>query len=138
MGAGFSSKGKMEQEPGYYIHLQPGNKSFLAGGFYMPDAEKLFKIRQEIDYNWQEWQKIVNGKSFAKTFTDGVKGETLTRPPKGYDENNPAIDFIKMKSFIVSKSFTDAELQSDSFVKEAGKTFGVMKPLIDFMNTALH
>ncbi|MEQ9413648.1 MAG: DUF2461 domain-containing protein, partial [Cyclobacteriaceae bacterium] len=38
MGAGFSPGGKMIQEPGYYLHIQPGNKSFVAGGMYMPDA----------------------------------------------------------------------------------------------------
>ena len=46
MGAGFSPGGKMIQEPGYYIHIEPGNKSFVAGGFYMPDASNLSKIRK--------------------------------------------------------------------------------------------
>ena len=48
MGAGFSPGGKMIQEPGYYLHIEPGNKSLLAGGLYMPDAGNLAKIRQEI------------------------------------------------------------------------------------------
>src|SRR4051812_8843084 len=51
MGAGFSPNGKLVQEPGYYMHIEPGNKSFIAGGIYMPDATNLGKIRQEIDYN---------------------------------------------------------------------------------------
>jgi TIGR02453 family protein len=38
MGAGFSPRGKMMQEPGYYIHIEAGNKSFIAGGLYMPDS----------------------------------------------------------------------------------------------------
>src|SRR4051812_38615262 len=46
MGAGFSQHGKMEQEPGYYMHVEPG-KSFVAGGLYMPSPENLAKIRQE-------------------------------------------------------------------------------------------
>jgi uncharacterized protein (DUF2461 family) len=43
-----------------------------------------------------------------------------------------------MKSFIVRRSFTDADLQDKSFVNEVAKTFNTMKPLIDFLNTALH
>jgi uncharacterized protein (TIGR02453 family) len=57
MGAGISPNGKLIQEPGYYIHIQPGNKSFVAGGIYMPDAGNLAKIRQEIDYNTKGFLK---------------------------------------------------------------------------------
>ena len=32
----------------------------------------------------------------------------LSRPPKGYDENNKAIEFIKLKSFIGNAPLTDA------------------------------
>ncbi|MEQ8424512.1 MAG: DUF2461 domain-containing protein, partial [Cyclobacteriaceae bacterium] len=67
MGAGFSPGGKMIQEPGYYIHIEPGNKSFLAGGFYQPDSDNLAKIRQEIDYNFKAFDKVFKNKKF-KTF----------------------------------------------------------------------
>lgn len=137
MAAYFNKDGKKGIGAGYYLHIEPG-KSFAAGGIWMPEPAVLSGIRQEIDYNWPEWQKIITGKSFTKTFADGVKGEALIRPPKGYDENNPAITYIKMKGFIVSKSFTDADVLSSGLIKEVAKTFGVMKPMIDFMNTALH
>src|ERR1044071_9378309 len=65
MGAGFSPNGKLVQEPGYYIHIEPG-KSFVAGGIYMPDATNLAKIRQEIDYNADKLMKVMNSKSFKK------------------------------------------------------------------------
>ena len=48
MGAGFSPNGRLVQEPGYYLHIEPQNKSFVAGGIYMPDAGYLLKLRQEI------------------------------------------------------------------------------------------
>ena len=61
----------------------------------------------------------------------------MVRPPKGYDENNPAITYLKMKSFFVSRDFTDAELQSKTLVKDIAKTFEIMKPMIDFLNRAV-
>ena len=98
----------------------------------------LAKIRQEIDYNFEEWKKMIANKPFKKNFTDGVSGiESLVRPPKGYDENNPAIHYLKMKHFIVSKPFTDAELQSNTLVKQLVKIFETMKPMIDFLNRAV-
>jgi len=137
MASYFNKDGKKGIGAGYYMHIEPG-KSFAAGGIWAPEAPVLAGIRQEIDYNFTEWQKIVTARSFTKTFTDGISGETLTRPPKGYGEDNPAIDFIKMKSFIVRRPFTDAEVQDPGFVKNAARIFAEMKPLVDFINTSLH
>ncbi len=137
MGASFSRGGKKADVAGYYFHFQPG-KSFAGGGFYLPQPAQLAKIRQELDYGFTEWKTLLDNKTFKKYFPDGVDGiDTLIRPPKGYDENNPAIHYLKMKSFIVSKPLTDAELQSKSLVKDIAKTFEAMKPMLDFLNRAV-
>ncbi len=135
MAAYFNKDGKKGLGAGYYMHIEPGN-SFAAGGIWMPEPPVLAGIRQEIDYNFDDWKKIVEGKSFKKIFQKGLEGESLSRPPKNYDDNNPAIEYIKRKSFIVTKSFTDAEVQGKGFVKEVSKTFHAMKPLVDFINLA--
>lgn len=134
----FNQAGKNGLGAGYYLHIEPG-KSFAAGGIWVPEPAVLAGIRQEIDYNFADWKKIIENKNFKKTFVDGItSNDILVRPPKGYNENNPAIEFLKMKSFIVRRGFTDADLQGKNFVDEVAKTFNTMKPLIDFLNTALH
>jgi uncharacterized protein (TIGR02453 family) len=137
MAAYFSRGGKKASGAGYYFHCEPG-KSYAAGGFYSPTPPDLAKIRQEIDYSFGEWKKVITHKTFKKYFPAGVNGmELLIRPPKGYDENNPAIEYLKMKHFIVSHPFSDAELQSKTLVKEVSKVFETMKPMIDFLNRAV-
>ncbi len=137
MAAYFSRGGKKASVAGYYFHCEPG-KSYAAGGFYSPMPAELGKIRQEIDYNFNEWKKIVESKQFKKYFVSGVEGiESLVRQPKGYDENNPAIHYLKMKHFIVSKPFTDAQLQNKTMVKDVAKVFETIKPMIDFLNLAV-
>jgi uncharacterized protein (TIGR02453 family) len=136
LAAYFNKDGKKGTGAGYYLHIEPG-KSFAAGGIWMPEPAVLAGIRQEIDYSFTEWKNMVTGKSFTKIFTEGIKGDALTRPPKGYNEDNPAIDYLKMKSFIVSRPFTDTEVQSKSFVNDVAKTFLAMKPMIDFLNMAI-
>jgi uncharacterized protein (TIGR02453 family) len=137
MSSYYSKGGKKASVAGYYFHFEPG-KSYAAGGFYSPQAEELSKIRQEIDYSFDDWKKILSQKKFKNFFPDGVDGiESLVRPPKGYDENNPAIHYLKMKHFIVSRPFSDAEVQSKTLVKDVAATFSVMKPMIDFLNTAV-
>ena len=135
-GASFTPGGKKMNLAGYYFQCEP-SRNFAAGGYYMPMAPDLAKIRQEIDYNFDEWKKIINNKTFKKYFPKGIEGiESLVRPPKGYDENNPAIEFLKMKGFIVSTAFSDNDLLQKNAVKEIVKTFEAMKPLIDFLNRA--
>ncbi|HEY6954396.1 MAG TPA: DUF2461 domain-containing protein, partial [Flavisolibacter sp.] len=83
-GAFIARGGKKSIYAGYYFHLAPGN-SFAGGGLWQPEPANLKKVRQEIDYNWEEFQSIVKNKTFKKTFGDLYKGEdmSLKRMPKG-------------------------------------------------------
>lgn len=137
MAASFSRGGKKANIAGYYFHCEPG-KSFAGGGFYGPMPLELGKIRQEIDYNFDEWEKMICSKEFKKYFPAGIDGiESLIRPPKGYVEDNPAITYLKMKHYIVSKPFTDEELHKKKLVNDIAKVFAALKPLVDFLNRAI-
>jgi len=137
MAAYFNKGGKKGSGAGYYIHIEPG-KSFVAAGIWMPPSEELSKIRQEIDYNYDEWKKILSHKDFKKYFNGNIDTkESLIRPPKGYTEDNPAINYIKLKSFIAISAFTDKEITDKTFVKNLSKKFETVKPLIDFINRSL-
>lgn len=137
MGAGFSPNGKMEQEAGFYIHIQPGNKSFLAGGMYMPDPGNLAKIRQEIDYNGDAFKKMMNDKKFKKYFSKLDDFDKLKTMPKGYDKAHPHIDLLKHKSFIVSHAFTDKEVKDKKFLKQVAEVAKAIKPLNEFLKNAI-
>lgn len=137
LAAYFNKGGKKSNGSGYYLHVEPG-KSFAAGGIWMPEPEVLNHIRQEIDYSFTDFKKILSSGPFKKTFANGLAmGESLKRPPKGYDENNPAIEYIKMKSFVASKPIDDKDLLNKNAVKEITSIFNTMKPLIDFINRAV-
>lgn len=137
MGAGFSEHGKMEQEPGYYIHLEPG-KSFVAGGLYMPTPENLARIRQEIDYNADKLLKILNNKKFRSHFPKGLEDwDKLKTMPKGYPKDHPHIDLLKNKSFIVSHQFSDKEVVSKDYKKKVAETCRLIKELNNFLLEAI-
>lgn len=137
MGAGFSPHGKMEQEAGYYIHVEPG-KSFVAGGLYMPSPENLAKIRQEIDYNAASLLKILNNKKFKSYFPKGLDDwDKLKTMPKGYAKDHPHIDLLKNKSFTVSHPLTDAEVLKKDFAKKVAEGCKLIKPLNEFLTQAI-
>src|SRR5213594_2888086 len=69
---------------GLYLHLAPG-ESFAGAGCWHPDAETMGRVRKAIVSKPEEWRKVKEG---------GLKidGESLTRPPAGFDPNH---EFIK-------------------------------------------
>jgi uncharacterized protein (TIGR02453 family) len=133
-GMSLNPAGKGSDFCGYYLHIQPGN-CFIAGGAYMPSPDRLAAIRQEIDYNFVGFQKIVSAKSFINNFGT-LSGEKLVRPPKGYESDNPAIDYLKHKGFIAQRSITDKELCGPELMTLFSKTTLAIKPLVDFLNQA--
>lgn len=137
MGAAFSPGGRKSPRPGYYFHLEPGGKSFAGGGLWMPDVPVLKKSRQEIDYNFAEFQQLISNKDFIKYFGK-IEGEALKTVPQGYQPDNPAIAYLKLKSFTVWHSFSDDECTQPALVREILKVFAVMQPFVKFLDRALH
>jgi len=138
-GAYINANGKKSMNAGYYLHIQPG-ESFVGGGMYQPDTDALKKIRQEIDYNFDALKNIINNKKFKAVYSKGISKDgdvSLSRPPKGYEENNPAIEFIKLKSIVAIAPLTDAQVTDKKFVSTVVKAFEALHPLIVFLNNAL-
>jgi len=139
MGASIKAGGKISLAAGYYIHLEPGGKSFVGGGLYVPEAAIVGKIRQEIDYNYTEFLKIVENKRFVTQYggLDFSEGMSLVREPKGYEKDNPAIKYLKLKSWIATSPLSDTALQDKNLATQLTKAFEYLQPLISFLNEAL-
>ena len=138
--ASFKKEGKKSIYAGYYFHLQPGGKSFAGGGLWTPEAQNLKKVRQEIDYCFSEFQKIIHARPFKSEFgeLEREKGQVLINIPKGYEKENPAAEYLKLKSFFTSKDIADKDLKQQGLIKKVQKSFEAFHPLLDFMNRALH
>jgi len=118
---------------GYYVHVEPGNNSMIAGGAYVPPMPWLSTIREKIDEQGEELLKIIRHKDFIEYFGE-LEGEKLKSAPKGYPKDHPHIELLKMKSFLVSKIIPDKEIlrkECFDFIIRASKA---MKPLNDFLS----
>ena len=124
--------GRKTINPGYYLHINPNNQSYLASGLWFPPAPELKAVRQEIDYNYDEFQGIIGDSKFKKMYPE-VEGEKLKTSPKGYDSENPAIELLRHKSWGVSHPITDAELLSDTLADKIVALMKTAKPMIDFL-----
>jgi uncharacterized protein (TIGR02453 family) len=135
--AGISSEGKGMGKPGYYLQLEPGDKSFLCTGLFSPPPEILAKVRQEIDYNGEQLRKVFSEKSFKKNFGEFWDGDKLKTAPKGYAKDHPNLEWLKLKSFVVMHRFKDKEVEDKKFLAKVSSVMKSGKPLNDFLAAAL-
>jgi uncharacterized protein (TIGR02453 family) len=135
--AGISPGGKGMGVPGYYFQVEPGNKSMVAVGMYQPSPENLAKIRQEIDYNGDQLVKTLGEKKFKKIFGALWNEDKLKTMPKGYAAEHPHSELLKLKSFMVLRSFTDSEVNAKRFKKDLLDAMETGKSLNDFLTDGL-
>lgn len=123
---------------GYYVHIEKG-ASFIAGGFYSPEAEDLKKVRKEIAFFYDDLQEILNEKEFKKEFgsLDVNENNSLKSMPRGYEKDHPAIEFLKLKSFTATQVYNVSEVTQKDFVKKMSQKLIALKPLNEFINRAL-
>ncbi len=122
---------------GYYLHLAPSNKSFLAGGFWEPNKEDLFRIRKEFEIDDTEIRSILAAQEFVTHFGGKLEGSELKTAPKGFDKEHKAIDLIRKKGFVATRYFKDEQVLSSNFSQEVGVAFSALRPFFDYMSDVL-
>ena len=127
--------GKTAHAPGFYIQLAPDGV-FFGGGMWMPEPEALVQIRTAIAEKSTAWKKVKSDGVFKKTF-DGISGEALSRPPRGFDPDHPMIEDIKRKSFFAMKDSSPKAAQSPRFIDEVTDTLRASRPLMKFLCDAV-
>ncbi|HVI46376.1 MAG TPA: DUF2461 domain-containing protein [Chitinophaga sp.] len=120
---------------GYYFQLEPGN-TFVGGGFWAPVADDVKRIREDIAFDPTPLRKILSAKPFVSTFKT-LQGEQLKKTPRGFDADHEAADLLRYKQYLLIRNFSDEEVLSDNFLKEADKTFRAMRPFLDYMSDVL-
>ncbi|MGO4772364.1 DUF2461 domain-containing protein [Flavobacterium sp. W22_SRS_FK3] len=138
LGVWMSAGAKGANRAGYYVHIEKG-ASFIAGGFYSPEAEDLKKVRKEIAFFHDDLEAILADKNFKKEFggLDINESNSLKNPPRGYEKEHTAIAFLKLKSFTATQKYDISEVTKKDFVAKMSQKLITLKPLNEFINRAL-
>lgn len=131
----FSRAGE-QRRGGYYFRLDPGN-CFMAGGFFDPNKDDLFRLRKEFEVDASEIREILNEKEFKKTFGGFEQTNAVKNAPNGFNKDDKNIDLIKLKSFIVKHPFSDKEVVSEDFAHTLIHHFQLLRPFFDYMSSVL-
>ena len=120
---------------GYYFQVSPKGV-VIAAGAYMPEKEQLAAIRNWLLENHEAFRKVLNKPAVKKTFSE-FEGEALTRPPKGFPFEHPALDLIKQKQWGLSTTLPAETALETNFAQTLTKHFKLLAPLVDALNTPL-
>jgi len=119
--------------PAYYFHIDAAGTLLIAGGEYMPPADRLRAIRLQVIADASGFGKLLKNKKLMGTYGDLQTEGQLTRPPKGFDANSPHIEYIKLKNFIVWKEQALKKMLSDALEKELVAGFKDAYPLVSWL-----
>src|SRR5256714_6924446 len=120
---------------GYYFHLEPGGRSMLGAGLWMPPRPQLNKLRDAIANDAKGFDRMV--RSLPDRF-DGLDDEAaLKRMPRGYSEDHPAAKWLKYQSFTTGRALTDAQVTSKALPDLLAREFTAVLPLVRWLNETL-
>lgn len=126
--------GKDIHAPGFYVHIAT-DECFFAVGCWHPEADDLSGIRNLIVEKPEQWLAARDDKKFTALWN--LSGDSLTRPPRGYDVNHPLLTDLKRKDFIALSALSAAEVTGRGLVKLTGKRFTAAVPFMKFLCQAL-
>lgn len=116
--------------PGFYVHLEPGSV-FVGAGIWRPDSATLGRIRDAIARSPEDWSRAAQESRVGELYR--LEGETLKRPPAGYDSEHPLIEDLKRKDFIVTARLSERTVTSTGFPEALAGTLQVSTPLMRFL-----
>lgn len=123
-------QGKDVHAPGFYLHLEPG-RVFTGAGIWRPDGATLGRIREAIAAEPGRWSDAVRDELFGESLR--FEGETLKRPPAGFDPEHPLIEDLKRKDFIAVAKLSEKRVTSAGFAEALAGTFQACSPLMRFL-----
>ena len=122
---------------GYSIHIEPG-ASYASAGIFRTERDPLSKIRSRISNRFAEWKAIVESPDVQRIFPDGfIAPNVLKNGPKGFDKDDPAIEYLKLEGFSLNHRMSDAAMSADGALAEWVSAHRTASPLVDFINTAV-
>jgi len=134
--AAICPQGRSSGLPAYYFQVNEAGALFIGGGVWMPEPAILGRIRQHIAEQPERLSAVLADPAFAATFGK-IDGDRLKRPPQGYDETTPGIEFIKLKSFIASVEPVGWLDRADNLASEIVEMYQAMFPLMQWLRAAL-
>jgi uncharacterized protein (TIGR02453 family) len=120
---------------GYYLHISD-TELVIAAGVYMPQKDQLLAIRRHLLEHHAQWKRLITSRALLRSFAvhDPL---ALSRPPKGFPPDHPAIEWIKWRQWGVTTHLPAQQALRPDLFRQIEKRFRLAAPLVDFLNAPL-
>ena len=120
---------------GYYFHIS-AKEVVIAAGAYMPEKDQLAAIRHWLLDHHAEFRKVLRTAALRKAF-DEIDGNALTRPPKGFPQEHPAMDLIRCRQWGLATTLPAAAALEANIAATVIRHFKLAAPVVDALNTPI-
>ena len=127
---------------GFYFSLN-STELTIAAGAYMPEREQLLAIRRHLAEfgdsaggHHRELRALLANKKL-KTKFELFEGHRLTRPPKGFHPNDPAIDLLLCRQWGIAATLPAETATTPALLKEIVDRFRLAAPVVALLNQPL-
>ena len=136
-GAGIGPAGKKGGHESYYIHVDAAGKLLVAGGVYMPDGRELARIRRAIADDTRRFVAIATAPAFLRRFGGIDDEEKLQRPPRGFECDHPAMEWLKLKRYIAWSEEPVSRVGAGRLAAHVADQCKALHPLASWLRKAL-
>lgn len=130
----FHERHREREAPLFYLQVAPGD-SFVAAGLWRPQPETQRRLRAFLVDNPSSWKQAVHGPAFRRRYA--LTGDSLVRPPRGFDPAHELIEDLKRKDFVAVRMLDDDEVLGPRLRQTVVKDFQAMAPMVDYLCAAL-
>ena len=120
---------------GYYFHISP-KEVIIAAGAYAPEKEQLAAIRHWLLDHHEEFRKLLKKPAVRKHFTE-FEGNALTRPPKGFPCDHPAMDLVRCRQWGLSATLPGEAALKPDIANVVTRHFKLAAPIVDALNAPI-
>ena len=120
---------------GFYFHIA-ANEVIVAAGAYMPEKDQLAQIRNWLLDNHKPFRKLLQSTKVRNTFSE-FEGNALTRPPKGFPAEHPAMDLIRCRQWGLVATLPAKAALEKNFAATLIRYFRTAAPIVDALNTPI-
>ena len=121
---------------GFYLDISP-TRVMVAAGCYMPEREQLLAIRRHLSEHHAEYRKLLAKKNLKAAGMEPIERAMMTRPPKGFAVDSPAIDLIMQRQWGVGGELPADLALKPTLAAEILKRFKLAAPLVSLLNEPL-
>ena len=104
-------------------------------GIWHPDGPSLASLRQSIDEAPRDWKRARDNGTFRALFALG--GESLKRPPRGWDTDHPLIEDLKRKDFVGYAKLTQKQVLAPDFLDLFTEHCRAAAPFVSWLSRAV-